>query len=426
MGEKQLVLSEERIFRILFAVLILTNSVLSNRYSSIKMMSLIIVFLFAVICIQRKKRIILKYYVFVIVFSFFILASIMIGITNGYEWDASCTPLIRYYLIFPFVELTISHLFLYRQNGMVVFHELLETVTLIILVLCVCEQLYTLHVLPIWPLDSIMNIEGLVVTDAQTSIQMSCETVFSFLLPYFLLSAMNRNTRNNKNMVIVLLFLFYLLMSERKVLIIEAFLTMFLYLGTRICKSLIRGGGRLFLKRKEIPRTLVYALLAIVVLCVILKSDYWSGLLEQLKEHYVTGLHSSNQGVTHRLNYSRELVKHWGDTPFSIFFGHGLNSHVSILASKYYKWNYEVFYLAWLYQTGIMGMLFVAMVVFEVVKRLTMTYKQTTEPRYLYVLVAFLMTLLSSATNPCLSEYWCFVFPFIYLTENKRKETQIE
>lgn len=404
---------------ILFVLLIflfVSNSVLVKEYNSIKSISVLMVFLFASAELIIYKKISGHILKAVIIIEGYALFSIINGMINGYQWDESCDRLIRYYIIMPVVVAIITQIYI-KRDRFNIFHRALEWSTLLILFFCVGEQAYTLQILPFWPFHEFVNIDGLVLNEIQTNIQMSSETIFSFLLPFYLLMLFDDGEKGVKIYLIFVLMIVYLLMSERKILVIEFIAAILIGAILKIRRR--NNNVWSILPKVKIKFIMICAMLGTVtyILSTFTASVEWSVLFDQLIYHLQFGLESDNSGVLSRQMNIIELVGNWPENPWTMLFGHGLNSYTpNSIASDIYKWDYEVFFPAFLFQNGAVGIILLSAMFVGIIKKLLAAYKKTSDNRYIYIAISFVFSLVSATTNPCINEYWFFLLPLSYLT----------
>lgn len=414
----------DRVFIGLFVLLIVTNGLLSNDYSYIKTASLILLFGFSLFEILIHKVIVKSLVLFGLAFMVFVAISILIGISNGYGWEAANLRLLRYYVLFPLAFIVIGHSFLYRTHKMYQYIRILTISTFLLLIFCIGEQFYMAKYIPVWPFHNLINVEGIIVNSNQTTIQIACETIFAFLIPFFTFRFFDRKNSTLVTKIIVLMFGVYILLSERKILV--------LIFGLSIIFSIIWWLGTV-IKRLKVKKKFVYKYsqmalfvialgLIIAMIVFVLKKIDISDLYDQLVNHLTSGLESENEGIMKRTRHISKFIDGIGDNLSTILFGHGLQSYlIGDLANFTEKWDYEVFYAAWIYQTGIAGVLMLVFVVLYYSVHLISAYMTTKNNNYLFVLFAFMMSLISAGTNPSINEYWFFLLPMCFMFEYKIK-----
>ena len=130
----------------------------------------------------------------------------------------------------------------------------------------------------------------------------------------------------------------------------------------------------------------------------------------------INGLSSGAGGVTKRMGNIDALMEMFYDSPI---WGNGLNSYAAnSLACDTSKWSYEVSFIAWLAQTGIIGMMFLAVLAIYITKRLHRFGKRG-DVRYDALMVGFLCFMLASASNPMIYLVWPWTIVAAYCIQTR-------
>ena len=133
---------------------------------------------------------------------------------------------------------------------------------------------------------------------------------------------------------------------------------------------------------------------------------------------------SSNSSII-RQQQNYVLLFEWKKTPI---FGNGLTAFVDYyVRSQDTKWSYEHFYVALLYQTGIVGIMFYATIVIMIIKNLLTSIKNIKDKDLkvwtLSILVGFIAYLLASFTNPMITSLWPWILVTTVMSKKLYKET---
>jgi hypothetical protein len=245
-----------------------------------------------------------------------------------------------------------------------------------------------------------------------------------FLTPIFVFLLINPDTTNKKDRVIylsiVLFSIIYGILSGRKILEISIMLSAFF--------SYLFVNGKFSFKRFsawKILRLLIIAILIVVVfsavferLSVIMGIDNildlaYDTLVEELK----FGDHGAD-GANKRLENTEVLLDLWLQSPL---WGNGLNAYSDLsLASTVTKWSYEVVYVAWLAQTGVIGVFLLYLPSVYIIKKLRFKGRKYLDNRYYALAFGFVSFLFCGSSNPLVYLVWpwsivltfCNVKPF--------------
>ena len=171
------------------------------------------------------------------------------------------------------------------------------------------------------------------------------------------------------------------------------------------------------LSRKALVRVSAFGLLALVILLIPLNAIYGvtpSGLADRLSAGFNFSPTSEDAGATERRVQFYALLAGWEENPV-LGAGHGSPAFGSIRSDES-PWNYELYYLAVLYQTGLLGFAAYAAGIFWIY---WMGVRVIRSGGYLSALMVACLVgmssiLLASATNPYLARYdamWAIFLP---------------
>jgi len=171
------------------------------------------------------------------------------------------------------------------------------------------------------------------------------------------------------------------------------------------------------LSRKALVRVTACGVLALVILFVPLNATYGitlSGLADRLSVGFNFSPTSEDTGATDRRVQFHALIAGWVGNPL-LGAGHGSPAFGSI-RSEESPWNYELYYLALLYQTGLVGFTAYAAGIFWIY---WMGVRVIRAGGYLSALMVACLVglssiLIASATNPYLARYdamWAIFLP---------------
>lgn len=390
----------------------------SGSFTEIKaalMILLLIVSIFEIIFNRLPVHSKQSRYVFFFI-CYFIL-SIFIGEINGYPFSLkSDFSLIYYYAITPISIIIFSTIFNNDSRRRMFLWQLIIVLTFLLTLLDLAKvSLFAIGISPSF-LDFIkMNSEDLVTS---LHLRVNNETSLMFLLPIFLYLSFNPDTNNLKlryvYVAISILGVLYTVLSGRKILELLLVFTTIIALIVRIKTN----------PNVKFMRRLLLVSLSLLLIAPFL-SNYFSSLLgiddvfSLAYESFVKGISSGSDGVGKRMGNTDALLTMFYESPV---WGNGVQSYaVNSLASDESKWSYEVVYIAWLAQTGLVGSFLLAIPMIYIVKRLKKTYNQASCNRYVGIMYGFICFIICGATNPLVYFVWPWTISLIYGNENKKR-----
>ena len=396
----------------------------SRLYTEVKVVMLIVLMM---VCVMeynhRKMKMIKKHVVFVTWFIIFCFMSLLWGILLGYEFSiANDYALIQYYIITPICVLFLSTTMDYDNRKKVIW-ELIKYLTCLMCVLDVVRiSLYMIGIEPAI-LSFIMMASDR--TDTELSLRVSNEVALFFLLPIFVYLLINPDSKSKKDRFIyaitVSFGIVYSVISGRKMLEIVVFLA-FIF-------ALVYRNGIFSLKvffSKTVFKLLFIVVLAIRALQYVFKelADFIGvdDILAFAFETITEGLSSDAEGVSSRTENTIALLNLWLD---SLLWGNGLNSYAAnSLASLSTKWSYEVVYIAWLAQTGIVGVCFLVVPVIYVIKTLNKMGRLFKNDKYYALMIGFASFVFAGSSNPLVYLVWPWSIVLITCVDYERIKKQ--
>lgn len=378
----------------------------SRLYTEVKVVMLIVLMMVCVMEFNhRKMKMIKKHVLFVSWFIIFCSISLLWGIILGYEFSiTNDNALIQYYILTPICVMFLSTTMDY-DNRKTVIWELVKYLTCLMCVLDVVR--ISLYMIGIEPsiLSFIMMASDR--TDTELSLRVSNEVALFFLLPIFVYLLINPDSKSKKDRFIyaitVSFGIVYSVISGRKMLEIAVLLA-FVF-------SLVYRNGAYSLKvffSKTVFKLLFIVIMAILALqYVFIELAEFIGvdnILAFAFETITEGLSYEAEGVSSRTENTIALLNLWLDSPL---WGNGLNSYAAnSLASKSTKWSYEVVYIAWLAQTGIIGVCFFAVPVIYVIKTLNKMGRLLKNHKYYAIMMGFVCFVFAGSSNPLVYLVW--------------------
>jgi hypothetical protein len=171
------------------------------------------------------------------------------------------------------------------------------------------------------------------------------------------------------------------------------------------------------LSRKALVRVTASGVLALVISLILLNAIYGvtlSGLADRFSVGFNFSPTSEDPGTTERRDQYHALLAEWMESPL-LGAGHGAPAFGSI-RSQVTPWNYELYYVALLYQTGIVGIAAYGAGIFWIYRRGIQVIQSGGHLSALMVacLVGMSSVLIANATNPYLARFdgmWAIFLP---------------
>lgn len=342
-----------------------------------------------------------KTFLFILYFMF----SLFVGVISGFPFSINNDfALIRYFVITPIAALLLGMIFYsenryaYLKNGLIIFAALISFFDVLAL-------LYLMGAFPHIFVFDYMYVANIKYTDTKLMMRMSSDPALIFLIPYciFILPQIK-----NKSLILrgctyvaIVFGIIYTALSGRKILAIVIALAVFFMLLYIIYFESLRTYARIFL------------IITITFLIMYLSADKLSeifhvqNIFQSAFSTIKKGLESDSFGVSHRNENINALFHTWLESPMTMLTGNGLNSYAeNSLASDTTKWSYEVFYNAFLSQTGVIGLLILLYTIFSFMKIMLYCFKITRDIHHLAILIASICFCFASGTNPLIYNVW--------------------
>ena len=393
----------------------------SRMYTEVKMALLGVLIVFSVIAIvQKRLRMNSSHKKFVAIFITYILLSLVWGILLGYQYEfIRDFSLIQYYVITPICIIIFGTILGCKKNRLTYLWNLLKYLTLLLVILDVAKLVFVFLGQDPFFLSFIMLASENYTT--KLSMRVSNEPALMFLVPIYIYLFFNPDTNKKNHRIIYGIIIFfsiiYAVLSGRKMLE--------LVIGASFFVSLIYNKGALNMKKLLSPQILILLIIVAPLFLFFLtlafdKIAATSGIdniLQLAYETLTSGLSSGASGFDKRVNNTDALIEMWMNSPI---IGNGLNSYAeNSLANSTTKWSYEVVYIAWLAQTGLIGALLFLIAVVSVYKTLLKKGKMYSNNIYFALIVGFFSFIICGASNPLvyLVWPWSIILAFCY---NKR------
>ena len=375
----------------------------SRGFTQIK---IVLLLLFSFICfidvVLNRSSIMICHIRYVLVFMTYFMLSLIFGIVNGYEFHLENDyVLFQYYVFTPIIVLIIASCISWKSKRREVFISVFKYISLFMAIMDVWKLFCLRGVLPdVDPLNLFMVSSA--VTDVELSLRISNEHGFMFILPYFTVLMFLEKKNIKDSLINKLIFGFgviYSLLSGRKILqIVFALSVIFMiFYVTVICG-----------KTKKILKYIALGALIILVAYRVGNVLNIGNIFQRVQHTLSRGLSKGTLGVDNRLEYMAALVELWLKSPI---IGNGLNSHAAdTIANSQTKWSYEVFYHAFLAQSGIVGIIIYAIGVLYLCRKLRKQYEYYKDATCMAALLGFVCFVLCGSTNPLIVTPWVWIF----------------
>lgn len=361
--------------------------------------------------INRKLPVNRNYWGYTWLFVGYSVFSLTLGILNGFEFSMeTCFSLIQYFILTPICIFVFTTVFGCSDQRKAALWKVLVYMTAALAILDVMKLVFLMMGMQPFFL-SFLEMSSENIKETSLALRISNESSFFFLLPIFVFLLFNTG-KGRLRMLYLIITAFgviYALLSGRKTLELEIVLAV----GIAICY-----------KR---PIVKIFRIAALCLLCLIVLSpllfSYLGSLLgienigQLFVDTIVNGLSSGAHGVVKRENNSYALIELWLQSPL---VGNGLNSYAAeSLANYVTKWSYEVFYIAYLAQTGIVGMIILLIPMAYIIRRLYNLSKHHGDAKSFALCLAFICFIIAGATNPLLYFVWPWSIGMIYSYDNQ-------
>ena len=268
------------------------------------------------------------------------------------------------------------------------------------------------------PLLSFIKMASSEMEETKFALRVTNELSLMFLLPIFVYLLVNPDKNSFRIRILYFLIVFlgiiYGMLSGRKMLELEIILSFLI--------SIVYFQGRLSIRHMLVILKPKY-LLIIVVFCfiaVFLFQNFSSyigidNLPSLAYETIINGLSSDSDGISKRTGNASALNDMWYSSPL---WGNGINSYAeNSLANDETKWSYEIFYTAWLAQTGIIGLIILFIPIFAIIGRLNKAGKISGDNRYFAMVLGLAGFVIASASNPLIYLVWPWTIVYIYSSD---------
>ena len=392
----------------------------SRMYSEVKIGMLIFLFMISSVEIVTKNiKIEGKDLRFVLLFIGYCTLSLFIGILSGFDFDIKTDfSLLQYYFITPLCVFIMSKAIRCKRTRKDILWNFLIYFTLALAFLDVAKV--ALFIIGIdSPLLSFIKMASSEMEETKFALRVTNELSLMFLLPIFVYLLVNPDKKDFRSRIIYFLIVFfgilYGMLSGRKMLELEILLS-FLF-------SIVYVHGRLSIRNvfEKVKPKYIFIIVFFCIIAIFLFQNFSSyigidNLPSLAYETIANGLSSDSEGVSKRAGNATALYDMWYSSPL---WGNGLNSYAeNSLANDETKWSYEIFYTAWLAQTGLIGIILLSVIVIVLIKRLNKAGRLLTDNRYYALVLGLVCFVIASSSNPLIYLIWPWTIVYIYSPSN--------
>lgn len=396
---------------------------ISGGLTGLKSVLLFLLALISIIDIHKEKiKWNINFVKYIALFIAYCLFSLIIGLINQYPFSFTNEfGIIQYYFITPICILLLSTSLSFGTIRRAHIWKLLLYFTFILAILDVLKV--TLNLAGLQPAAlSFIELYSEVVIEGELSLRVKNESSFFFLLPISIYYAFNSISRKERRTCIITTIFgcIYAILSGRKMLELEM---IFVFIFAIAYKHNITK----YIKRHL--KTVIATIFSLIVLIPILldKLSELIGIDNVFKlavETIQNGLSSGSVGMSKRSQNSNALFELWSQSPL---FGNGLNSYApKSIANPDTKWSYEVFYNAWLAQTGIIGMSLLLIAIIYISKRLLYLGNIKNNRKYYALFIGFICFVIAGSSNPLLYFVWPWTIVMIFCLNTSFHHSEIK
>jgi O-antigen ligase/polysaccharide polymerase Wzy-like membrane protein len=399
-------------YSLLFLMLVFPSIAEMQRIKVLLLAMLVFVILIKVL---KTKELWIHKKVFNIT-SFFVVVTLLFAAKGALADTPGALAVIRVYAFWPFVYL----LLIQEMTNKSIFMKLKTTILISLIFISLYGINYILSAINIMPLIYDFNFAS---AEARYGIQegyVKMESIgfnsLPFLVPFTLSIFMNNifNKTKNSKLVIIALFLGLLvvMLSGRRAVLLVTIVSPLFLLGLKVLGSNYDAKKLLI----NLLKAIIPLAIALIVLFIIV-AYYLEVTPAGIIELFTSGFDFSNAadvGAYLRKEQFHALVDGWMQNPL-FGAGHGAATNASIRSYEQ-PWAYELYYLALLFQTGIIGFILYFSGIVWIYKTGIKIIRSDIDCAniLLPMLVGMTCFLIASATNPYLPTFegiWTIFFP---------------
>lgn len=329
---------------------------------------------------------------FLIIYEILASLSIWYGELNGFVPSDTRTV----FLMRPLIMLLIISNFNIRIDKQVFF----RIIDISAIVLVLYNFIYVMGALGIIPQILFWELENGNVTSTSTSFiaaRLTNQGALTFFLPYLAVRLETHHRKIDFYWIAFVLGIIASLLSGRRIVQIIAIVVV-VYMVGRVSKFSVSSLIKIPIK-------------IVVLISLVFGVGSFLSYLIGIQNIFVTvyqtiadAFDSDTASSVIRSTQTRYLFDGWFEHPF---FGQGLNSYVeSYIRNSNSPWSYEYVYYAFLYQIGIVGVLFL---VFIIIGLLIPIVRNLSDNASKSLFFGFVFFLVAAASNPMFTNMWIWV-----------------
>lgn len=353
--------------------------------------------------LKNYKLIKKKKYLGLFVWYIFILISILNTYLNNFEID---NQIIYTYIITPIVSFLISNLFIKKENFIILNKILIISFFFIVAL----DMIYLLTRLKVLPLDFLFcngNIWGSFKIETNyIEMRISNQSSLMFLIPYIIV--INNYLKNKTLHLFLIMSLIITFLSGRRALQLSICICICIYILYLIYKKklLVTKNSILFL----LFNILIIYLSIIIIQDILMIDNIFLAVKNTILKAF-SNLENSRQIRNIQKLY---LLSEWKK---SIFLGKGLSSYIPYyIRNSNCKWSYEEVYIAYLMQTGLMGIIFFIYISIKGIYNLLLKSKKEYSYYWLGIALGSFSFFLCGSSNPMI--YFVWFWSIFYIAYN--------
>lgn len=353
-----------------------------------------------------KKIDILWFVVLECLFGFCLVNSYL----NGFEIDFK---LCEIYLVRPVLYMILTAVF-FKVEDLKKLVKILLVVTLVIIFYNIVYIVQSLGIIPpIISADTAISV----MDSSFLTFRLQNQTALCFTVPFIIyLYSIKEYIGIDKKLISITFWLGIIvaLISGRRILQV---LTILFLLITFVPKIKIKFEIRTFFK-------ICFLIFLLVILITALNKILGFNIINSINSTIANAFEKSDYSGTVRSKQIETLLKDWTKKPI---LGWGLAAY----STEYYhykaalwgrvsvtdKWSYEFYYLALLFQTGILGISILGGFIYRLLKSIYRFIKTTDNLEEKFLITAFFYGILSffiaGATNPMITSTWFWFITLI-------------
>lgn len=359
---------------------------------------------------KNKNKYKTNFFKYTIIFIVIFSMSLLKGFAGGYEVDFT---IIQVYLFRPIILFFLVQLIDSKYKFLLFMHSVVF-ITFIVIIYNLIYMLGALHIIP----QIIFWENGAtIVSNDFLACRVSNQGTLMYLIPMSIMLNMDIQNINFSKLVkvilrlnIVLGFIVVLLSGRRTLQIITLISCVFVLIF--IFKKFKINSRKLF---GYVFKVFIICIVGLALLAALGKMIGLNSLLHSVYLTIFDAFSAGKYTGTIRETQSQILIREWLKKPV---LGWGLNAYVPYyIRSGITKWSYEYVYIAFLFQTGIVGVTIMLTYLFCILKKIFRNYVINQDNEYgiffIATFVGFICFLIAGYTNPLVTSIWAWLITLV-------------